>query len=139
MSRCLLFLLLSASAFAQLANRPPVPQWLAAPEAGATFTQAVKHEGKLLKAVLLTASDATVEIVLDGQSIATVKAADAATGTDLTRQLSDGKAHQLGLRVPGKATTAARLELNGDLAAVRWIVTDTTWQNDHRQSGERGR
>lgn len=129
MSRCFLFLLLSASAFAQLANSPPVPQWLAAPEAGTTFTQTVKHEGKLLKAVLLTASDATVEIVLDGQSIATVKASETATGTDLTQQLGDGKAHQLGLRVPGKAKTAARLELNGDLAAVRWIATDATWQN----------
>lgn len=130
MSRCFLFLLLSsASAFAQLANSPPVPQWLAAPEAGATFTQTVKHEGKLLKAVLLTASDGAVEIVLDGKSIATVKAADTATGTELTQQLGDGKAHQLGLRVPGKAKTAARLELNGDLAAVRWIATDASWQN----------
>lgn len=129
MSRCLLFLLLSACAFAQMANSPPVPQWLAAPETGQTFTQTVKHEGKLLKAVLLTASDSAVEIVLDGKSIATVKAADTATGTDLTQQLGDGKAHQLGLRVPGKAKTAARLELNGDLAAVRWIVTDATWQN----------
>ncbi len=129
MSRCFLFLLLSASAFAQLANSPPVPQWLAAPEAGTTFTQTVKHEGKLLKAVLLTASDATVEIVLDGKSIATVKAAATATGTDLTQQLGDGKVHQLGLRVPGKAKTAARLELNGDLAAVRWIATDAAWKN----------
>lgn len=129
MSRCFLFLLLSASAFAQLANSPPVPQWLAAPEGGTTFTQTVKHEGKLLKAVLLTASDGTVEIVLDGKSIATVKAAEAATGKDLTQQLGDGKAHQLGLRVPGKAKTAARLELNGDLAAVRWIATDAAWKN----------
>jgi putative heme-binding domain-containing protein len=129
MSRCFLFLLLSASAFAQLANSPPVPQWLAAPEAGTTFTQAVKHEGKLLKAVLLTASDAPVEIVLDGRSIATLKAAATATGTDLTRQLGDGKAHELGLRVPGKAKAAALLELNGDLAAVHWIVTDAAWQN----------
>lgn len=130
MSRCFLFLLLSsASAFAQLANSPPVPQWLTAPEAGTTFTQTVKHEGKLLKAVLLTASDGAVEIVLDGQSIATVKAAETATGTDLTQQLGDGKAHQLGLRVPGKAKTAARLELNGDLAAVRWIATDAAWKN----------
>ncbi len=130
MSRCFLFLLLSsASAFAQLANSPPVPQWLAAPEAGATFTQSVKHEGKLLKAVLLTAGDGAVEIMLDGKSIATLKASETATGTDLTRQLGDGKAHQLGLRVPGKAKTAALLELNGDLAAVRWIVTDATWQN----------
>jgi putative heme-binding domain-containing protein len=129
MLRCFLFLLLSASAFAQLANSPPVPQWLAAPEAGTTYTQSVKHEGKLLKAVLLTASDGAVEIVLDGKSIATIKAADTATGTDLTQQLGDGKAHQLGLRVPGKAKTAARLELNGDLAAVRWIVTDASWKN----------
>ncbi|MFZ2278623.1 MAG: hypothetical protein WAW39_12525 [Prosthecobacter sp.] len=130
MSRCFLFLLLSsAGAFAQLANSPPVPQWLAAPEAGTTFTQTVKHEGKLLKAVLLTASDGAVEIVLDGKTLATIKAADTATGTDLTQQLGDGKAHQLGLRVPGKAKTAARLELNGDLAAVRWIATDASWQN----------
>jgi len=130
MSRCILFLLLlTASASAQLANSPPVPQWLAAPETGTTFTHAVKHEGKLLKAVLLTASDGAVEIMLDGKSIATVKAAETATGTDLTQQLGDGKAHQLGLRVPGKAKTAARLELNGDLAAVRWIVSDASWQN----------
>ena len=129
MSRCLLFLLLSASALAQLANSPPVPQWLAAPEAGATFSHPVKQDGKLLKAVLLTASDAAVEIVLDGKNIATLKVAETATGTDLTQQLSDGKAHLLGLRVPGKAKTAALLELNGDLAAVRWIATDATWQN----------
>lgn len=129
MSRCFLFLLLSANAFAQLANSPPVPQWLAAPEAGATFTQTVKHEGKLLKAVLLTASDAAVEIVLDGKSIATLQAAEAATGTDLTQQLGDGNTHQLGLRVSGKGKAAALLELNGDLAAVRWIATDASWQN----------
>ncbi|WP_395738208.1 hypothetical protein [Prosthecobacter sp.] len=129
MPRCLLFLLLSASAFAQMANRPPVPQWLAANDGGATFTQKVKHEGKLLKAVLLTAGDAAVEIVLDGNTIATVKAAETASGTDLTRELGDGKEHTLGLRVPGKAKAAALLELNGDLAAVRWIVTDDSWQN----------
>ena len=85
MSRCLLFLLLSASAFAQLANSPPVPQWLEAPKEGTTFTHEVKHEGKLLKAVLLTASDAAMEIMLDGKTIATVQAADTATGTDLTQ------------------------------------------------------
>ncbi len=129
MSRCFLFLLLAATCHAQMANRPPVPQWLAAPEGGTTFTHAVKHEGKLLKAVLLTASDAAVEIVLDGKSIAALKAADTATGTDLTQLLSDGKAHELGLRVPGKAKAAALLELNGDLAAVRWIVSDDSWQN----------
>ncbi len=129
MSRCLLFLLLSAHAFAQLANRPPAPMWLSSPEDGSTFAKEVKHEGKLLKAVLLTATDAAVEILLDGKSIATVKSAESATGTDLTKQLSDGKTHQISLRVPAKAKAAALLELNGDLAAVRWIVTDDSWQN----------
>jgi len=89
----------------------------------------VRHEGKLLKAVLLTASDADLEISLDGKLVAKVKAAEAATGTDLTRQLSDGQSHQIGLRMTAKAKTAALLELNGDLAAVRWIVTDETWKN----------
>lgn len=114
---------------AQMANRPPVPQWLAAAKDGTTFTHAVKHEGKLLKAVLLCASDASVELLLDGKSIATLKAAETATGTDLTRQLGDGQEHQVGLRVPAGAKAAALLELNGDLAAVRWIVTDASWQN----------
>ena len=89
----------------------------------------VRHEGKLLKAVLLTASDADLEISVDGKLVAKVKAAEAATGTDLTRQLSDGQSHQIGLRMTAKAKTAALLELNGDLAAVRWIVTDETWKN----------
>jgi len=129
MSRCLLFLLLSVNAFAQLANRPPSPMWLAASETDITFAKEVKHEGKLLKAVLLTATDAAVEILLDGKSIATVKSSETATGTDLTKQLSDGKTHQISLRVPAKAKAAALLELNGDLAAVRWIVTDDSWQN----------
>lgn len=114
---------------AQMANSPPTPQWLSAAKDGSTFTHAVKHEGKLLKAVLLTASDAAVEVLLDGKSIATLKAADTATGTDLTRLLVDDQSHVLGLRVPGGAKAAALLELNGDLAAVRWIVTDASWQN----------
>lgn len=126
--RCLpFFLLLCSHAFSQLANRPPAPQWLAAPESGATFSQEVRHEGKLLKAVLLVAGEA--EVLVDGSQVATVKAAEAASGTDLTKVLSDGKAHQIGLRVPAKAKGAALLELNGDLAAVRWIITDATWKN----------
>lgn len=130
MSRLLIFLLISFTALAQLANRPPTPMWLVGPNIGfITFSTEVRHEGKLLKAVLLTASDRSLEVLIDGTTIATVSPADAAVGTDLTRQLSDGKAHRLGLRVSGKAKTAALLELNGDLAAVRWVATDTTWKN----------
>lgn len=134
MPRCPLLLLIvlsmaSATAFAQLANRPPVPQWLAAPEGGATFSQEVRHAGKLLKAVLLTASDTAVEVRVDDKRVTTVSPAATATGTDLTRLLGDDRPHQLALRVPGKGRAAALLELNGDLAAVRWIVTDATWKN----------
>jgi putative heme-binding domain-containing protein len=128
MSRFLLFLLFPFTALAQLANRPPAPLWLSSSEA-VMISKDVRHEGKLLKAVLLTASDADLEISVDGKLVAKVKAAEAAIGTDLTRQLSDGQSHQIGLRVTAKAKTAALLELNGDLAAVRWIVTDETWKN----------
>jgi len=128
MSRLLIFLLIPFTGLAQLANRPPAPLWLSSTEA-VMISKDVRHEGKLLKAVLLTASDADLEISVDGKLVAKVKAAEAATGTDLTRQLSDGQSHQIGLRMIAKAKTAALLELNGDLAAVRWIVTDETWKN----------
>lgn len=126
--RLLFFVLLTATTFAQMANRPPAPMWLTA-EKTVTITREVRHEGKLLKAVLLTASDAAVEVLVDGKAVTSIAPAESATGTDLTRQLGDGKKHQIGLRVPAKAKVAALLELNGDLAAVRWIVTDAAWQN----------
>ena len=93
------------------------------------YSKEVQHLGKLLKAVLLTASDATMEVLIDGKVVATVKKSDSATGTDLTRYLADGQKHVLGLDVSSKAVTAALLELNGDLAAVRWIPTDASWKN----------
>lgn len=126
--RFLLFALLTATTFAQMANRPPAPMWLTA-EKPSPITRELRHEGKLLKAVLLTAAEASVEVLVDGKAITTIAPAESATGTDLTRQLGDGRTHQIGLRVPTKAKVSALLELNGDLAAVRWIVTDAAWQN----------
>ena len=126
--RLLFFVLLTANTFAQMANRPPAPMWLIS-EKSATMSREVQHEGKLLKAVLLTAAEAPVEVLVDGKAITTIAPAESASGTDLTRQLGDGKTHQIGLRVAAKAKVAALLELNGDLAAVRWIVTDAAWQN----------
>lgn len=124
----LLALLPVLPALAQMANRPPAPMWLTS-EKASTMIREVRHEGKLLKAVLLTAAAAPVEIFVDGKSIVTIAPAESATGTDLTRQLGDGQTHQIGLRLPAKNPVAALLELNGDLAAVRWIVTDAAWQN----------
>ena len=126
------FFLLVSIATAQMANKPPAPMWLTGPDDSAEsviYTKEVQHSGKLLKAVLLTASDATVEVLIDGKKVAMVRMSDNATGTDLTRFLADGKKHLLGLSVSSKAVTAARLELNGDLAAVRWIPTDASWGN----------
>ena len=124
----LLAFLPALPALAQMANRPPAPMWLTS-EKASTIIREVRHEGKLLKAVLLTAAPAPVEIFVDGKSIVTLAPAESATGTDLTRQLGDGQTHQIGLRLPAKTPVAALLELNGDLAAVRWIVTDAAWQN----------
>lgn len=127
----LLLLLVPLHLGAQMANRPPAPLWLQAEDAETvTYSREVKHEGKLLKAVLLTASEAPLEVLIDGKVIAQKSAAmESALGTDLTALLGDGNAHRLGLRVSGKAVTAALLELNGDLAAVHWVATDATWEN----------
>ncbi len=127
----LLLLLVPLHLGAQLANRPPAPLWLHAETAGVvTYSREVRHEGKLLKAVLLTASEAPLEVLIDGEVIAQKPAAmESALGTDLTALLGDGKPHRLGLRVSGKAVTAALLELNGDLAAVQWVATDAAWEN----------
>ncbi|MBK8094823.1 MAG: hypothetical protein IPK32_23365 [Verrucomicrobiaceae bacterium] len=116
------------SAFAQMANQPPVPMWVIAEKEG-IVSLSVQHSGKLLKAVLLTASDATVEVWVDGKSVATLPKAETATGTDLTRYLSDGKRHEIGLKTAANSRVAALLELNGDLAAVRWLPTDASWAN----------
>ncbi len=132
MLRAIFFLLTVTAVSAQLANRPPVPMWLTGDDdqrESVVYSKEVQHSGKLLKAVLLTASDATVEVLIDGKVVATVKKSDSATGTDLTRHLADGQKHVLGLNVSSKAVTAALLELNGDLAAVRWIPTDASWKN----------
>ncbi|MEZ5385500.1 MAG: hypothetical protein R3F13_08295 [Prosthecobacter sp.] len=127
----LLFLLVPLHLGAQLANRPPAPLWLhAEDDAIVTYSREVRHEGKLLKAVLLTASEAPLEVLIDDRVVSQKPAAmESAVGTDLTALLGDGKAHRLGLRVSGKAATAALLELNGDLASVQWVATDATWKN----------
>ena len=80
MSRLLIFFLIPFTALAQLANRPPAPLWLSSAEA-VMISKDVRHEGKLLKAVLLTAGDADMEISVDGKLVAKLKAAEAATGT----------------------------------------------------------
>jgi putative heme-binding domain-containing protein len=127
--RALFFLLLLASpASAQMANRPPAPWWLVT-EKPTPLTREVRHAEKLLKAVLLTVAEAPVEVLLDGKAVSIIMPTTTATGTDLTEQLGDGQPHEIGLRLPAKARVAALLELNGDLAAVRWIVTDASWQN----------
>ncbi len=116
---CLL-LLCAPFAGAQLANRPPAPQWLA----GNTIQREFDSPGQLLMAILLVAGDAETTVRLNGQEIALVPASDTATSLDVTRHLKTG-ANILTLQTRGK--TAALLELNGDLASKTWLATDAAW------------
>jgi len=132
MKRLLLMLLLlvTAQVHAQLANQPPVPQWLgletaaSSPkmELGTNFEQ----KGKLLKAILLVAANADTEVFVNDQRarrVATAKDSPAVS-LDLTAALVSGK-NTLRLRTTAPRV-AALLELNGDLAQVRWLTTEAT-------------
>ncbi|MCB1224352.1 MAG: PQQ-dependent sugar dehydrogenase [Verrucomicrobiales bacterium] len=113
-------------ASAQLANRPPTPEWLAAPGA----TKELRWEGTALKAILLVAGERSVTVLWDQKEIAVVEPSEIAASLDLTPQLQPG-AHRIELRSPGKV--AALLELNGDLARKRWLCTDATWTTANGQ------
>lgn len=130
MKRLLLTLLLltTAEACAQLANQPPVPQWLGLETAASTGTLEVGTEFErkepLLKAILLVAADADTEVFVNdkpARRVATTKDSPA-TSLDLTAALVNGK-NTLRLRTTAPRI-AALLELNGDLAQVRWLATE---------------
>src|SRR5690606_19745326 len=113
----------SAVATAQLANRPPVPEWLK----GASVSHQFDAPEQLLMAILLVASpDADVTVLLNGTTLATLPKSEQATSLDITRHLRT-TANTLTLQSTGKV--AALLELNGDLAKKTWIATNRTWGN----------
>ena len=116
--------LLACSLTAQLANQPPLPQWLKGEE---TFEKTFTHQGKLLKAVLLGACDAEVEVQLNDQPAGKFSKSDQATSMDVTRFIREGD-NRLQLKVKG-LRVAVLLELNGDLANTTWLVSDASWKD----------
>ncbi len=118
--------LLIATSYAQLANSPPVPQWIAAQDGGAVVERGFEWKGKLLKAILLTACEGKAEITINGQAAGAVTGKETAAGVDVTKLVREG-ANTIALR--SASPVAALLELNGDLANTRWIATDAAWQS----------
>ena len=123
--RPLLLAALGSLAFpvhAQLANQPPVPEWLVAGAAQTHFT----HEGKLLKAILLVAGGGEATVTLNDQEAGHAVAQDQATSMDVTRFVREGD-NLLKVQTKGHRV-AALLELNGDLANKTWLITDAAWK-----------
>lgn len=123
-----LLILIVGIAQAQMANHPPVPQWL-----GVASDQAVRIETRfeqtapLLKAILLLATDTDAEVALNDKPLRRVPSSKGqpAVSLDVTAFIKQGtNVLSLSAKSP---RLAALLELNGDLAAVRWIPTDATW------------
>lgn len=123
-----LLILIVGIAQAQMANHPPVPQWL-----GVASHQAVRIETRfeqtapLLKAILLLATDTDAEVALNDKPLRRVPSSKGqpAVSLDVTVFIKQGtNVLSLSAKSP---RLAALLELNGDLAAVRWIPTDATW------------
>ena len=113
---------LAFPAHAQIANQPPVPQWLDGPAVQKHFT----HQGKLLKAILLVASDGETTVTLNDQPAGHAVAQDQATSLDVTRFIRAGD-NVLHFQTKGHRL-AALLELNGDMANKTWLTTDSTWK-----------
>ena len=108
---------------AQLANRPPVPDWLQGEVLRRDF-QVPEH---LLMAILLVAGEAEVTVKINQHPVATLPASTTAVSLDVTRHLRAG-ANAIELSSTGK--TAALLEINGDLAKKTWLGTDPHWGAD---------
>lgn len=125
----LVILTLPCGVLAQLANSPPVPQWIAVEKAKAGEAAAIEKRfewsGKLLKAILLAAGEAKTAISVNGKPVADIEPGEQAASLDVTKFVRDGE-NVLSLKSGG--AVAALLELNGDLAAVRWIATDDSWK-----------
>lgn len=127
MNRLLLpaLLLLSTALHAQLANQPPTPAWLGGE---AAYETRFEHSGRLLMAILLVAADRETSVLVNGQVVGSAADPAKATSVDITRHLRSG-ANTIILRAKDGAPVraAALLELNGDLAAKRWIATGAGW------------
>lgn len=124
-----LALSLAAPALAQLANSPPVPQWLTVDQAESEGVLGTDFEqrGSLLKAILLVAATTDVEVRVNGVRVGRVHTAEEepAASLDLTSRLKPGRNR---LEFEGRTPrVAALLELNGDLARKSWLATDATW------------
>lgn len=112
---------------AQMANQPPVPQWLELEGPQDTVEARFEQKGALLKAILLLAAEGSAEVRVNERPMAKVgpMVGGIATSIDLTSLIKQGS-NVLSI-TSASPRVAARLELNGDLAQVRWIPTDETW------------
>lgn len=120
--------LITGIAQAQMANQPPMPHWIGiSTESAAGIETRFESQGRLLKAILLLACGTETEVSLNGKVVKRVAATkdQPAVSLDLTAMMTPGS-NLLRLKAM-KPSVAALLELNGDLAAVRWISTDATW------------
>lgn len=115
-----------APSMAQIANSPPVPRWLSVEGTRETATLETSFEwsGKLLKAILIGASEGEMEAMINGAPAAVIEGKERATSVDVTKLIREGR-NTLSLR--SATPVAAMLELNGDLANTRWIATDGSW------------
>jgi putative heme-binding domain-containing protein len=117
---------------AQLANSPPVPLWIVG--TGST-EKSFEWSGKLLKAILFTASDGKAEIIINGNSAGSIEGREKATSLDVTSLIREGSNS---LVIKSTSTIAALLELNGDLARKQWITSDATWRTGSDAVAVRG-
>jgi len=127
---------LTAFARAQLANSPPSPMWIAGePGKAATVEKQFEHSGKLLKAILFVAVEKRASVLVNGTVVGEAEPNAKAVTYDVTAHIRAGT-NVVVLR--SEAPVAVLLELNGDLAARRWLASDASWTATGGQLTVRG-
>src|SRR5438094_3355568 len=129
-----------SSATAQIANAPPVPEWLQHPAAGsnqpAFFHRTFEAHLPLLKAILLGACEGRMSIYLNGQPVGEITGRERAESLDVTKSIREGQ-NVIALQASnprGMAACSILLELNGDLAKKDWLASDSRWLASLRQT-----
>lgn len=125
----------ATTASAQLANSPPVPQWIAASEKSGAVEKTFEWSGKLLKAILFSAAETKAEIVINGKTAGSVAGRETAASLDVTKLVHEGT-NTVSLR--SEDAVAVLLELNGDLARKQWIASDASWKANKGTLAVRG-
>ncbi len=109
----------------QVTERRPTPVWM---EGTSRYEVSFDHREPLLMAILLVAADREAVVEVNGVPVGGANDPAKASSLEITGRLRPGENRvALFSKEGGPVRVAALLELNGDLAASRWVASGPDW------------